>query len=55
MEPKDYKITKIDGDYAHLLNLATNEGMLIARALIPEESDEGTLLHWENFEYTISL
>ena len=54
MEPKDYIVTRIDGDYAHLKNLADGEDMLIARALIPEESDEGTKLHWENFVYTIT-
>lgn len=53
MEPKEYIVTRIDGDYAHLHNLDTNEDMLIARALIPEECDEGTKLHWENFEYTV--
>lgn len=53
MEPKTYKVTKIDGDYAHLLNVENNEEMLIARAFIPEESDEGTVLYWENFVYTV--
>ncbi|MGN1134185.1 MAG: hypothetical protein ACI4RN_07010 [Oscillospiraceae bacterium] len=53
MEPKDYIVTKIDGDYAHLKNLDDGEDMLIARALIPEEADEGTKLHWENFIYYI--
>lgn len=53
MEPKDYIVIKIDGDYAHLKNIADGEIMLIARALIPEEADENTKLHWENFEYFI--
>lgn len=53
MEPKDYIVDKIDGEYAHLKNLADGEIMLIARALIPEESDEGTILHWENFIYSV--
>lgn len=53
MEPKEYLVEKIDGDYAHLKNLADGETMLIARALIPEESDEGSVLHWENFIYSI--
>ncbi len=53
MEPKNYKLTRIDGDYAHLLNLENNEDMLIARALIPPEADEGNILRWENFVYTI--
>lgn len=53
MEPKDYKLIKIDGDYAVLENVSTGEQLPIARALIPEESDEGSMLHWENFEYTV--
>lgn len=53
MEPKEYLVEKIDGDYAHLKNLEDGETMLIARALIPEESDEGSVLHWENFIYSV--
>lgn len=53
MEPKDYIVEKIDGDYAHLKNLEDGEVMPIARALLPEETDEGTLIHWESFEYTV--
>lgn len=52
MEPKDYIVVRIDGDYAVLKNIGTGDELPIARALIPEESDEGTRLHWENFEYT---
>ncbi len=32
MEPRTYKVTKIDGDYAHLLNVDTGEDLLMARA-----------------------
>ena len=53
MEPRTYKVTKIDGDYAHLLNVDTGEDLLMARALLPDETDEGTMLHWENFIYTV--
>lgn len=53
MEPKDYTVLRIDGDYAVLINDETGDEMMIARALIPEESDEGTRLHWENFEYSV--
>lgn len=53
MEARDYKVTKIDGDYAVLEELKSGGEMRIARALIPEESDEGTLLRWEDLEYTI--
>ena len=49
MEPRTYKVTKIDGDYAHLLNVDTGEDLLMARALLPDETDEGTMLHWEKF------
>ena len=54
MEPKDYIVVKIDGDYAHLRDLATGEELLIARALIPEESDEGTKLHYESLCYYVT-
>ena len=40
MEPRTYKVTKIDGDYAHLLNVDTGEDLLMARALLPDETDE---------------
>lgn len=53
MEPKDYKVEQIDGDYAHLIELSTGEPFLIARALIPDEADEGDVLHYENFSYTV--
>lgn len=53
MESITYKVERIDGDYAHLVNVKNGEEMLIARALIPEEADEGDTLLWENFTYTI--
>ena len=31
----------------------TSEALLMARALLPDETDEGTMLHWENFIYTV--
>lgn len=54
MGPKDCIVVRIDGDYAHLKDLETGEVMLIARALIPEESDEGTVLHYENLSYSVT-
>ena len=54
MEPKDYIVVRIDGDYAHLRDLETGEELLIARALIPEESDEGTGLHYEALTYSVT-
>ena len=54
LEPKDYIVIKFDGDYAVLKDLNGGEEMLIARALLPEESDEGSRLHWEDLVYTVT-
>lgn len=55
MEPKDYIVTKIEGEYAYLneLNQDSEKQIFIALALLPEGSDIGTKLHYEMFEYTI--
>lgn len=55
MEPKDYTVKRLDGDYAILIrtDISSNDEILVARALLPSEIDEGTNLHWENLEYTI--
>ncbi len=55
METKYFTVSRIDGDYAYL----TTEGMendpvFIARALLPEEIDEGSVLKFENFQYTMA-
>ena len=54
MEPKDYIVLRIDGDYAYLalVGEATSENP-VARALLPMEIEEGSRLHWEDFEYTL--
>lgn len=53
MEPKDYKVIRLDGDYAVLKELTSGEEMPVARALLPDETDEGTILHWEDLVYTV--
>jgi hypothetical protein len=55
MEPKEYIVKRIDGDYAILVrtDIESNEDFLVARALLPMEIDEGTKLLWENLEYYI--
>lgn len=55
MGPYEYKVVRIDGDYAHLLrtDIETEDTIIIARALLPDEIDEGTRLLWENLEYTV--
>lgn len=52
-----YQVTVIDGDYAHLLriDIEGEETKLVARALLPDNINEGTRLSYENFEYNILL
>lgn len=53
MEPKDYTVSRIEGEYAYLLDEDTKNEVFIALALLPEGTDVGTKLHYEMFEYTI--
>ena len=53
MEPKDYTVSKIEGEYAYLKDEATGEELFIAIALLPQGIDVGTRLHSEMFEYTV--
>lgn len=53
MEPKDYIVKKIEGEYATLADVETGGEVFIAMALLPPGCDIGTTLHYELFEYTI--
>ncbi len=53
MEPKEYKVIKIAGEYATLEDIETKEELFIALALLPEGTDLGTRLHYEMFTYEI--
>ena len=53
MEPKDYKVTKIEGEYATLKDVNSGDELFIAMALLPAGVDVGTKLHYEMLEYTI--
>jgi len=55
MEPIFYTVSKIDGDYAILAQDNTDNTILVARALLPEEIEEGVHLRldFETFSYTI--
>ena len=55
MGPYEYIVEKIDGDYALLKRTDIDDDSLItvARALLPEEIDEGVRLLWENLEYSV--
>lgn len=55
MEPKDYIVSKIEGEYAYLhrTDEECDEELFIALALLPAGVDIGTSLHYEYMEYTI--
>ncbi len=53
MEPKDYTVTKIEGEYAYLKDDNSGEELFIAMALLPMGVDIGTKLHYEMLSYTI--
>lgn len=55
MEPKDYTVVKIEGEYAYLRpDMGTeDDDLFIALALLPPEVDIGTRLHYEMLCYTV--
>lgn len=53
MEPRDYIVDKIEGEYAVLRETESGETLFIAMALLPAGVDIGTHLHYEMLEYTI--
>lgn len=55
MEPKDYFVVKIEGEYAYLREIGKGEGedLFLALALLPLGVDVGTKLHYEWLSYTI--
>ncbi len=53
MEPKDYIISKIEGEYAYLKDIETENEVFIALALLPQGADIGSRIHCEMFEYTL--
>ena len=54
MEPKDYTVVKIEGEYAYIRADGENDDIFIAMALLPPGVDLGTKLHYEMMEYTIT-
>ena len=53
MEPKDYVVSRIEGEYAILRDIVSNEELFIAMALLPMGIDVGSRLHYEMLEYTL--
>ena len=52
MEPKDYTLVKIEGEYAYLREIGvidTSKDIFIALALLPAGVDVGDKLHYEVF------
>ena len=46
MEPKDYTVVKIEGEYATLIDETTGEDLFIAMALLPIGVDVGSRLSY---------
>ena len=56
MEPKDYILVKIEGEYAYLREIDETDpekDVFIALALLPPGADVGDRLHYEMFTYTL--
>ncbi|MGN0649149.1 MAG: hypothetical protein ACI4KM_01815 [Oscillospiraceae bacterium] len=54
MEPHDYNVTKIEGEYATITDVVTGDELFIALFLLPDGVDIGTNLHYENLIYEIT-
>ncbi|MBO5938230.1 MAG: hypothetical protein J6Q82_01865 [Clostridia bacterium] len=53
MDPKDYTVCRIEGEYAILRDDESGEELFIAMALLPLGINIDTKLHYEMMEYTI--
>ncbi len=55
METMYFEVASIDGDYANLkrTDAPSDDLRVVARALLPEEINEGSRLRYEMFEYML--
>lgn len=53
MQPTDYLLIKIEGQYATLKDINSENKVFIALDLLPPNVDIGSKLHCENFSYTL--
>jgi len=53
MEPKDYTVDRIEGEYAYLKEVTDGSEVFIALYLLPQGTDVGSKIHFEMFEYTL--
>ena len=54
MEPKNYTLMRIEGEYAYLRDEESGEEVFVALALLPLGADVGSRLHYEMFSYTLA-
>ena len=54
MEPKNYILDRIEGEYAYLRDIKNENEIFIALALLPQGADVGSKIHWEMMEYTLA-
>ena len=57
MEPKDYTLVRIEGEYAYLREVNDTDpekDIYIALALLPAGVDVGDKLRYEMFAYTVA-
>lgn len=56
METIYYIVHSIDGDYANLkrIDMESDDLKLVARALLPENINEGTKLKYEMLQYEVA-
>lgn len=50
---REYTVSKIDGDYAHLQDTGIDDDFLVAMALLPDDIDEGKRVLYKDFTYTV--
>ena len=55
MEPRDYILSRIEGEYAYLKDTESENEIFIALALLPQGADIGSKIHQEMFEYTLVM
>ena len=53
MEPRDYILDRIEGEYAYLRDIENGNEIFIALALLPMGADVGSRIHFEMLEYTL--
>ena len=54
MEAQFYVFTRIDGEYAYIKEKVTGEELFIALALLPIGADVGSLIKYENMEFSFA-